>query len=275
MERIFEYAIVRLTSQPHRGERFNIGLVVFKKDRLDIRLHPSPSLVRAVGADIDDVDWIPRLLVEADDVGLVANERCQRLGQYPGFAMSPIGWFEAQDEDQYEQRIATLRTEFVDRPRRPARSKKQSNLMRELRDEFNSHEIMGRKPEDVERHKVVSNVPVGPSGKLHIDFLVRNGAFHATETADFRRSSDAGVSELKGAALVSCTLQYAREQLGANNTHCYFVYAAPVVIEHAIRPALQLAQRYVDESFNMESAEDKRRYIDVILGAAGAPGLFG
>jgi hypothetical protein len=274
MDRIYEYVVIRLTSAPHRGEQINVGLAVFKLEGLDIRLNPSPSLVRAMGADLSDVDWIPNILTAADNAEWTVAKRYEALEGTPGISVSEIGWFAADDADQYEARIQTLRTEFVDRPQMQGARRKQSSLMKEIRSEFRDHAIMGHGPEDLDRHKIVSNVAVGPAGKLHIDFLLKNSVFHATETIDFRKSTDSGVAELKDAALASCTLQYAKEFLGANGTRCYFAYAAPRTIEHVIRPALQLAQRNVDDSFNLESSSDRRRFLEVMLDAAGAPSLF-
>ena len=274
MDRIYEYVVIRLTSAPHRGEQINVGLAVFKLDGLDIRLSPSPSLVRAMGADLSDVDWIPHILTASDNAGWSVSRRYEALESTPGLSVSELGWFSADDEEQYEARIQTLKTEFVDRPPTQSAKRKQSSLIKEIKEEFRDYAIMGRGPDDLARHKIVSNVAVGPSGKLHIDFLLKNSVFHATETIDFRKSTDAGVAELKDAALASCTLQYAKEFLGANGTRCYFAYAAPNAVEHAIRPALQLAQRNVDDSFNLDSSSDRRRFVDLMLNAAGTPSLF-
>lgn len=180
----------------------------------------------------------------------------------------------AEGDDQYEARLSRIREELVDRPKVARPKVKRSNLVREIREELREHEILGRNVTDLDHHKVVSNIPFGPANKLHIDFLVRNGAFHATETIDFRRSLEAGTTEIRDAAVASCTLRFAREHLGANSTRCYFAFAAPRVVEASIRPALQLVERDADDCFNLESREDKRRFVDLMLAAAGSPGLF-
>lgn len=133
---------------------------------------------------------------------------------------------------------------------------------------------MGRRPEDLDNHKVVANVAVGPSDKLNVDFLAKNGLFHATETVDFSRSIDTGVSELKGAALAAYTLRYAKKELGSDITQCYFVYLAPTIIENGISPALSMVENDVDMLFNLKSADDKQRYFDIMLSALGSPPLF-
>lgn len=273
MDRIVEYAILRFVPATYRGEQINVGVVVFDKERLDVRIHIQPSLIKALGTDPSKLEWISSYLRETDDPKLPIEERWSRLCRFPGFALSDRGFLCAETDEQYEFRIDRIRSDYVDRPRPTATRRRSTSLFRQLHTVFREYNVMGRHAEDVSRHKVVSNVPVGPAGKLHVDFLVKNGQYHATETADFRTSSDAGTAELKDAALASVTLQYARDQLG-KHTHCYFVYAASPLTESSISPALQLADRAADDVFNIESGEDRRRYFDLILAAAGSPSLF-
>jgi hypothetical protein len=269
--RIYEYAIIRFVPEAFRGEQVNIGLVVLKDDHFDVRLHLQPSLISALGADPSKLTWIEDYLRENDNPELSDAERWSLVGAFPGFALSDIGWLTAETDEQYELRIDRVRRDYVDRPKAKSFRTRSSTLVREMRNVFRDYHIMGRQPEDVYRHKVVANVPVGPAGKLHVDFVVKNGVYHATETADFRRALDSGVAELKEAALASFTLQYAREQLGQVGTKCYLAYAAPAVVEAALSPALQVAERGVDRLFNLESADQRRGYFDLMLSAAGAP----
>lgn len=271
MERIFEYAIVRLVPETFRGEQINIGIVVFKDTGTDVRIYSQPSLMKALGVNAASLEWIPGFIRDQDNADRDIHERWENLSKFPGFSLSERGWIAAENDEQYELRLSRVRSDYVDRPR-PIKSKsRNSSLVRELRGIFKDYRIMGSNPSDVHKHKVVSNTPVGPSGKLHVDFLVKNGVFHATETADFRGASDAGVAELKEAALASFTLQYARQQLGLHDTKCYLVYAASSIIESAVSPALQLVEPSVDRIFNLESDRDRHDYLDVMLAAAGSP----
>jgi len=271
MDRIFEYAIIRFVPEAFRGEQVNIGLVVLHESHVDVRVYLQANLMRALGTDASRLDWIASHLRAHDDPTLANEERWSRVSALPGFALSERGWVSADTDEQYELRLGRIRTDYIDRPRPLKTKKRSSSLTRELRGVFRDYHIMGSHPEDVNKHKVVANVPVGPAGKLHVDFVVKNGVFHATETADFRNAQDTGVAELKEAALASFTLRYAKEQLGREGTQCYLVYSAPSLIEIAIAPALQIAEQGVDKVFNMQSGEQKREYLDLILAASGAP----
>jgi hypothetical protein len=274
MERIFEYALIRLAPFAHRGESLNIGLVVFKDGKLDVEVQASASLVKAFGADPSAVDWIKSHLQANDTPTATVEERWRALAYSGGFSLSERGWLRAETDEQYSAQVMSILADYVARPRPSTGRPRRSNLLKELRSAFRSYNILGRGHDDIDRHKVVSNVPVGPAGKLHIDFLLKNGCFHATEAVDFRSSEDSGVSELKDVALAAFTLNYARDKLGPKTTKCYFVFSAPAMIEKALNPAVSLAENSADEIYNLESSDDRVRYLDTILDAAGTRSLF-
>lgn len=128
---------------------------------------------------------------------------------------------------------------------------------------------MSRSANDIDQHKVISNMPIGPSGKLHVDFLLKNSKYHITETLDFRKSETAGEREIKNAALVNVTLRHAKAEFAALGSHCYLLYAASNIVERSIYPALKIAEEESDQIFNTESKEDRDRYLDIILEATG------
>jgi Protein of unknown function (DUF3037) len=275
MVHIFRYAIIRLVPFAHRGEALNVGIVVFRDDKLDVRLSASPSLLDYFGVQPSSLDWIVESFAHADDQTKSVSERAADISQFSGITLSEIGWFKTDEESQYDVRISEIISEYVDKPKKSKGRREQSNLSRDLKKIFMEYRLFSNRIEDIERHKIIANMPVGPSGKLHVDFLLKNGAYHATETLDFRRSEDVGPAELKNAALANVTFQHAREVLGGSTTKCYLVYAASSLVEAAVSPALEIAQKDTSASFNFESRDDKARYLETILAAAGVNHLFG
>lgn len=273
MAHIYSYAIVRLMPFAHRGETLNVGLVVFG-EKLDVRFSASPSLLEYFGVQSGTLDWLAENLVSLDHSELSVGARAHEISRFAGVQLSEIGWFSTDDDRQYELRVAEIISEYVEKPKKAKARRTSSNLSRDLKRIFQEYQIFSSKIEDIDHHKVIANMPVGPSGKLHVDFLIRNGAYHATETIDFRKSEDAGPSELKNAALASVTFQHAREVLGGAETRCYLVYAASSLVETAVFPALEIARKNISDSFNVESRDDKTRYLDTMLSAAGVNHLF-
>lgn len=274
MAHIFRYAIVRLVPYAHRGETLNVGIVVFCNDRLDVRFSAPPSLLDYFGIQSTTLDWVAENLVRIDNRELPLEERVSEISRFSGIQLSEIGWFLIDEPHQYEARISDIISEYVEKPKKIKRKTENSSLLKDLRRIFKDYSIYSTRIEDINKHKVISNMPVGPAGKLHVDFLLKNGNYHATETLDFRKSEDAGPTELKNAALASVTFRHARDVLGPEATRCYLVYAAPSVVEMAVSPALEIAGRDGVVMFNLESKEDKASYLDTILSAAGVNHLF-
>lgn len=268
------YAILQLRPFAHREELINVGLAVFRDDGLDVRLKGAPSILRHFGIEADTLDWAVSHICEHDDPKLPPEERSRVASMLAGIHFSSMGWFLIDSPQDYERRVESLLQQYVEKPKKPSRQHKRSKLRRDLAEIFKGYKLLSNKSEDLENHKIVPNMPVGPAGRLHIDFLLKNSSFHATETLDYRASDAAGEKEVKSAALVNVTFRHARATFSSHGTKCYLVYAAPSLIEKSISPALQIATDDADDVFNMESRDDKLRYLDTILAAAGNKGLF-
>ncbi|MER8631690.1 DUF3037 domain-containing protein [Mesorhizobium opportunistum] len=275
MVHIFNYALIRLVPFAHRGDVLNVGLVVFKSDRLDVRLNASPQLLNYFNVSSRAVEWIATHLRDSDDSSTELDARVARLSKATGYTLSEIGWFTIDSDNQYEQRISDIISEYVEKPKSQTPKKKPgSKLSKDLRKIFKEYDLFSGDIQDIDRHRVVANLPVGPSGKLHIDFMLKNSKYHATETIDFTNSDHAGAAEIKNAALASVTFQHAKDTLANIGINCYLVFSATTLVERAVGPALKIAQREAIDSFNMESREDKARYLDIILNAAGHRSLL-
>lgn len=271
---VFNYAILQLVPYAHRDEAINVGVVIFVADQLDVRLSASPTMLSYFGVQAGTLDWLVETLRKGDHADKSAEQRHAAITSLSGVRLSEIGWFVCDSISDYESLVAEIMTQYVEKPEGQKRRLSKKTLLSDLKRVFQEYEIYGTKADDINRHKIVSRMPVGPSGKLHVDFLLKNGAYHATETLDFRTSHEAGANELKNAALANVTFQHTRDYLGASETRCYLVYAAPSLVERNVRPAIEIAERGVTQSFNLESREDKARYLDVMLVAAGVNHLF-
>lgn len=272
---IFNYALIRLVPFAHRGDVLNAGLVVFHSDRLDVRLNASPQLLNYFNVSSRAVEWIATHLRESDDPSIELSARIARLSKATGYTLSENGWFTVDSEGQYDQRISEIISEYIEKPKGPSITRKPgSKLSKELRKIFKEYDLFSRDIQDIEKHRVIANMPVGPAGKLHVDFMLKNSRYHATETLDFTNSDHAGSAEIKNAALASVTFQHAKDTLSNVGINCYLVFSASALVEKAISPALKIAQREAVESFNVESREDKMRYLDIILNAAGHQSLW-
>jgi hypothetical protein len=274
MEDTFDFALIRLVPAAHRGENINVGVVVLKADGADVRIVPPFSLLRYFNISIRSVEWIKKQIFSSDNINLKIKQRIDLINQSTVFYLSEPGWFSVDQQDDYERRISEIIAEYIDRPRSPVARQKKSSLHKTIGNVFREFNVFSKNFEDLDKHKVISNFPVGPSGKLYIDFMIKNGRYHATETLDFSRSESTGNNEIKQAAVVNVTFQHARERLNEAPIQCYLVYSAKHTVEKNIEPAISIAKHGADDIFNVESREDKLRYFNIILKEAGIENLF-
>lgn len=215
MAHTYNYAILQLVPFAYREEVVNVGVVVIQPDAVDVRVRASPQLLNYFGISPATLDWIATAIADRDVPSAHTSDRLREISSLPGIRLSEVGWFIADNKTQYEIRIANISEEYVERPDIPRSTRRRNtSVAKDLKKIFREHGLFGNHANDISKHKIVSNMPVGPSGKLHVDFLLKNSFYHATETIDFRASQDVGVSELKNAALVSVTFQHARDFLG-------------------------------------------------------------
>jgi Protein of unknown function (DUF3037) len=274
MAHFFDYALIQLIPYAHRGERLNVGIVVFKDNSIDVRINTSSTILNYFNVSTRSLDWVVDRIKESDDVKLKSSDRFLLQSQFSAYQLSEMGWFSAETEYQYENRIGDILKEYVEQPKIKKFGKKSSVIAGQLRSMFKEHDVFSRNISDLEKHKVIQNVPVGPSGRLTVDFLLKNSKYHATETFDIKESDHVGVADIKNAALINVTFSYAKHALSHSNVACYLVYSASLVVEKTAEPALVIAKRDASDIFNLESREDKNRYLDTMLNAAGVNGLF-
>lgn len=274
MARVFEYALIRLVPFAHRGESLNIGIVVFHPDKADVRLNAPASLISYFNVSQRAIDWIGSRIHKMDSPDLDIKSRFEMLSDASGYTLSEIGWFSIDAESQYELRIQDIISEYVDKPKQLRSKIKPTGIGRELRNLFKEHDVYSKNIHDIENHKIVPNMPVGPSGKLHIDFMLKNSLYHATETLDFKNSDHVGATEIKSAALSSVTFLHAKETHSTFGIKCYLVYSLTSAVEKVLEPAIEIARHNAVQAFNLESRDDKNRYLDLMLEAAGRKTLW-
>ena len=116
----YDYAIAQLEANPSRGERLNIGIVVFDPEGLRIHFARNLEKIRAISAAIDRemVEQALRNLVTLDhglmSDGLTAvSDRMDALNQISAVTFAPAGRFFADSVDTYDLSIHRLMTQLV------------------------------------------------------------------------------------------------------------------------------------------------------------------
>lgn len=269
MEHTFEYAILMAEPDPRRGERVNVGLVVFLPDRIDVRFSDLAK-VRALAAGdwaeyIKDANRRLMSLFLPDQQPHALMRRFSLLE--PIIRFSDLGWFSIERPEQYEERVKSILATLVNRPKPGARPKS-TRINTEIAREFRRTKVLARPDEGIGDHRVVRDFYVSEEEELKADFLVRNGIYHVTATLDLRRASN----DISQATLKAVVLDKARQVFGAGSRR-FGVYAAPPAVTET-RPHIAILRDYADETFNWLDPDQRQAYTRAIYGAIHGANVY-
>ena len=217
----FKFSILQAAPDPRRGERVNVGLVVFLKDKVDFRMpelrklraltgHGWDDIARAYGGQIekgfaDQRD--PEALIKS--VALLSET----------FVPSDLGELHLRSESEYEERIDSILASLIMKPTL-SRGEKKARINSEISKMLQAQQVLAKRGQTIDDHVVVRSFVVSQEKSLVADFAYKNGSYRIVSTLDLRTSGAAhGKACERGA-----TLHFARESLGSE-TKTLAVYA--------------------------------------------------
>jgi hypothetical protein len=273
MAHSYSFAVVRFAPDDARGERLNVGLVVFNDESLDIRLAKRLEKIRSISAALetktvqDVIENLGNLDEKIRDDGLVdAASRRSRLSSVGPISLSEIGTFVAESASSYEDRVASILRIMVDAEPAPARLRaKRSKLLTQVKSSFRQERVLAKPDEKLDSHRIVSSFQLDEG--LVADLVLRNGAMHVIETVDASGNEDSlrkAISEIGVAALV---LERARMKFG-DQTHAKLVYSASPLLEKIARPSLDAAAHQGTQIINWSSADERNKFIHSLTSLA-------
>ncbi|MEG3147728.1 DUF3037 domain-containing protein [Sphingomonas sp. RT2P30] len=253
MEHTYKYAILQVIPDIRRGERVNIGIVVFKSDGLDIRVSETRKLhaltfgswdaeiaaFTSALAKLDQPEQRPELRLKA--FSIIENQ----------FSMQKTGWFKAPTSGAYESIVQEILKDLVLK-RRVTRSRDGSTVVSEISAVLRRAEILANKDEPMESGKVFKNYPV--SHELEADFAQLNSSFHVAAVLDLRASRP----QLAQAALKAVVLDRAEAAFPDRKVHKIGVYAAAPARLNELSDNLAVLRPYADDLVNWEDPHDRQ-----------------
>lgn len=249
-----------------------MGVCVYLPDRLDIRLHVNPSKLRALNPAqaMDFHETLPRLWERLTAHADTAEARQSLLAKMPQVHASPLAAFVCAPQD-YEAELAALMADLVIPPALPPRPQAEPRLITTLKRHFTTANLLGREPEDINRHRVVARFPIDAPANLYADFALKNGKLRVTETLDFRvkNLAERRGEKFKQAAVKAITLDTAgRIQQCVPSV----VYAVGKSEQHRelIQPSLNLLGNYAERLYDINNSQDMASYMEMMQAAANA-----
>lgn len=267
-----KYSIIRFSPDPTRGEVINIGLAIFLRDRIDVRVVPSAHRLRTLNPNTT-ADVISTLEVGIPELfkGNFSDEdRWDLLSNFPMIQLSEMGEF-ADWGSTYEGRVQALMDRLVKVPAAKRQKERLTKLDKELRTAFSASNILGHDSDDINSHRVIQKFPIAPSEQLYADFALKNGRMHVTAVVDFRVDERSIKSTKRGqAAIKAITLDAAHRRFGDSSCVTYAVFAASDEYRDLVQPQVQMLGDYADRVFDFTSRDDQAAYMSLMVEAAHA-----
>ena len=115
MDIIHHYAILRIVPNPARGERVNVGIVVFLEDRMDIHISSSLHKVRAIDPriDIDRIFELPEVLNNVVSPDATVEQRHRLLRSFGITELTELGWFQIERPEDYGYQVEKIMNDLV------------------------------------------------------------------------------------------------------------------------------------------------------------------
>lgn len=253
MDHIFNYAVVQAMPDRRRGERVNIGLMIFGPDGIDLRISETRKLAALAAGSWDaDIDAFASAIRSLDDPSLPAQERMDRVTLLENqFVSTGRGWFEIRRATEYEKVVGEIVDGLVTRRKAP-RSRDGSTVVAEISAELRGAEILASRDDELQSGKVIRNFPIGDG--LEADFAQLNGQFHVAAVLDLRANSP----RLAQAALKAVVLDRAQAVVPNYKVQKIGVFAAAPARLGELHDNLAILRPYADELVNWEDPSDRK-----------------
>jgi Protein of unknown function (DUF3037) len=273
MANIFKYAILMAIPDQRRGERVNVGIVVFLNDRIDVRFAELSKIRALAGGDWDAyASDVRRRLLEQFETSKKAEEVIRTSPRLdPVFQASDLAWLSINSVEEYEGRIKEILTSLVIRPKIEARPKS-TRINTEISRHLKNFKVLANRDETIDAHRVVRDFYISKEEELIADFALKNGGMHITATLDLRKSH----VRLDEAALKAITLDKAK-QIYDSKVKRFSVYAVSEGVQQ-FKPHIELLKDYSDKAYNWQDESERTEFTMELQRAAfefsGNPASF-
>ncbi|WP_441237105.1 DUF3037 domain-containing protein [Bradyrhizobium sp. 930_D9_N1_4] len=267
MAHSYSFAIIRLGTTDARDERLNVGVVVFDRQGLDVRVGRRVEKVRALSAGVE-VDTLRELVANLSAMDerlhgggdVDVNDRHADLKALGPLSLSPLGTFVAEHASEYEDRVKSILSAMVDvEPAPRIVREKRSKLLTQVKRVFKEQRVMAKRDEDLSSHRILTAFELDDG--LVADLVLKNGAMHVVETVDATSEEETVRRAIAEVAVSAIVLERARMRFGKDNTKARLVYSASANLEKAARPSLEAVQNQGAELINWESSDDRGKFI--------------
>ena len=182
------YALIKYMANARRQEVINVGLVIFRKEGIDVRVLESSTKVRLIdgSSDQDDLNFLKEQYEYLCSIASSPKKQYEILSLFKGRSyISNMAELIIDEPQQYESKVTRLFNTLV-KPCTYKKTKKYtSRFATSLKNKFKSLDLLANDASELSQHKIVHNYPINDNAGISADFLLKNGVYHLTETIDY------------------------------------------------------------------------------------------
>lgn len=259
----FEFSVLKLVPDALRGEAINLGIVIFRRGEVDVRIGEVLTRAKMLYPDLsqetirDGVNVLRRF----GGSDLPTASRHQLMKDIGLFKLGDVGFFTVDDESgAYEQKAMELLRIFTSTGRREVkRERPPSRLVSAVRKAFRGERLLSEVGDAaaINEHKIVPEWPLPMRPSLRASLALRNGILRVCEVADL--SFDDGSAQPKLLFESAVTLDVAKRHADAKDT--VFAYRA-VGPSKRIGEALDIIKVYANRLVDWEDETARQRFIE-------------
>jgi len=280
MARSFEFAVLRLSPDPARGESINIGVVVFLEGGVDVRIGEVLTRARVLCPEAT-----PEVIGEGVNVlrrlgaaSLPSAARHRSLQRFGLFTLGELGYFTVEDNQPqtYEGHVARLIRLFTATSRAARiRVRPTSRLNTEIRQELRREKVLAASGDAgaISTHLIVPDWPIPTRPSLKADLALRNSVMRVCQIVDLKLADEGPPPAPLFESVV--TLDVAQHEANAEQT--YFAYRAtgPTArVDEALAIARLHASHLVDWNVGKERAAFLHDWVMAAKERSPSPPMF-
>jgi hypothetical protein len=264
MAHSYKYSILTAIPDRRRGERVNVGIVVFHKDKLDVRFQQAAFKLKALTRENWDsrIEGIRQRIAGLHRPSLSAEDTLDQIGFVdPLIAPTGLGTINAYGTDDYERSIDDIMESLVLLPK-PKPSDTASRINTEIATIFRKAKALAKREQSLKDGKIIRGLAVAPNEGLTADFALKNGKMHIASTLDLRKA----LVRIDEAALKSIILDKSRDKFG-KGARLIGVYAVEPDMKKQFSAHIELLSDYANETYNWLEPAKRNKFLHTMYDA--------
>lgn len=255
MATTFEYCLIRVEPDSRKGERVNVGIVIFAPNGPDIRVIDTRKASQIASKNWDaHIQLFSSSIKEIHDIKKNPQDTIKMVSSLDRqLNLTELGWFEASGVPEYEAQVDRVVDALVRRPR-AIRKKQETSIATEIAANFKSANILSAQGEPLEKGRVVRHFTVDEGAGLVADFALQNGFLHLATTISLTSSNP----HIGSAASKAITMDIAKKDNDKAKAYC--VYAVAPSRKPEVKEHISLLGDYADDIFNWHERSEQDKF---------------